>query len=305
MTLTEGDQQVTLCSLGARLMDWRVSHQGGEIPVVLGYRDAESYRGDPFYIGALVGRVANRISGATFQWQGETVDLPANEGANLLHGGRGGFDQCNWVLERDGDSAVQMRVTSDHGDQGFPGRIEVTGTVRLCGGVLRYDIEARSDRPTPINIAQHAYYNLMGAGDILEHCVDIASTSWTPSKPDLTPHGTITSLPEAAMRLQQGIAVGAATSGQGVDMNYVLADHEGKGHARVSAPNGLALGIETDQPCLQLYTGRYLTGDFAPFSGLCLEPQGYPDAVNCGFPVSLATPDQPYRQTLELTLEKT
>ncbi|NRB33666.1 MAG: galactose mutarotase [Rhodobacteraceae bacterium] len=288
---------MSLLSYGARLQSWQVAHQSDAVNVVLGHDAPAAYLTDPHSMGILAGRVANRISGAALGWNWQRYVLDANELPNTLHGGRVGFGQRHWALEQDGPRGAVMHLVSEHGDMGFPGRVEVTVQVTLTGGTLSYDIMAMADRPTPVNLAHHAYWNLMGQGDVLGHRVAVAADNWTPVGPGLIPTGQIEPLTPALTALKTGKMIGEATE-EGCDMNYVL----DQGHAQVDAPNGLRLTVATDQPCLQFYTGHKLTAPFRPFGGLCLEPQGYIDAVNAGFPVAIAGPDTPYRQISSFTI---
>jgi aldose 1-epimerase len=313
--LQEGDVRVSLLSYGARLQDWRVAHRGKEVPVVLGHANPDAYRRDPFWLGALVGRVANRISGAQYSLNGETFSLSANEGANTLHGGVGGFSHQHWNIERDGDRRVELTLTSPDGDQGFGGRLDLRVVISLKNGWLSYDIMAASDRPTPVNIAHHAYYNLMGGGDVRKHLVDVAASRWTPVDSASVPTGQIANLNDAHIALRDGAciedALRALKGTTGFDMNYVLdqdasMDQVPTYAARVRAENGLSLTVKTDQPCMQFYSGHKLAAPFAAYGGLCLEPQGYVDGLNqSGFPISLATPELPYRQQLSLKVSAT
>jgi len=304
--LGDGDVSVAILSLGAITQDWRVPLGDQRVPVVLGYRTPQDYAANPCYLGIIAGRVASRISGAGFVIDGQQYDLPANDPPNHLHGGARGIHTQIWDMEPDGDRAVRLSLVSQHGDQGYPGRVAFEVTITLTGFELCYDMRATSDRPTPVNLAQHSYYNLMGQGGIGDHHLQIAADKYTPLDQGLIPTGQTAALEGRDFDLRQGRTLRQADPAeQGLDMNFVLNDVSDRPTACLSAPNGLQLRLTTDQPCLQLYTGAHLrplgpplTGQtHAPFSGVCLEPQGFPNAVNTpGFPSVLITPDQPYHQ---------
>ncbi|MBO9451643.1 galactose mutarotase [Tropicibacter sp. R16_0] len=301
--LNDGDVSVAILSLGCITQDWQVPVRGKQVSAVLGYRDPQAYVHNPCYLGAIVGRVANRISDAAFELNGERFALDANEPPHHLHGGERGLHAHNWRMEADGNRAVQLQTTSPDGEGGYPGRLELTVTITLRDHKLTYEMEAHSDRPTPVNLAQHSYYTLGQA------TVQIPAKTYTPVNEQMIPLGTVEPLLGQPFDLSAGRPLSAAVSGgSGLDMNYVL---DG---TRVEARGGgLHLRMETDQPCLQLYTAQHLRRvaeplagqTHAPFSGFCLEPQGYPNAINTpAFPLSLATPEQPYRQRLTVSIHE-
>lgn len=296
-----------MLSLGCVTQDWRVLRGGQPVPVVLGFSDPEAYRGNPHYIGAIAGRVANRISGSGFDLGGQRWRLEANEPPNHLHGGPAGLSHRNWQMEPDGARAVRMRVTSEHGEGGYPGRLDVEVTVTLSGAQLCYEMVARSDRPTPVNLAQHSYYSL-GAPSVRDLRLTVPAAHVTPCGPAMLPTGEIRPVQGTPLDFRAGRRIDLADPhGQGIDLNYVLSGDE----PVTLRGNGMRLELRGDQPCLQLYTGHKLSPGAAPsggqvhtpFAGLCLEPQGYPDAVNRPeFPSPLATPEEPYRQRLTVTI---
>jgi len=298
--LEGGDVSVAILNRGCITQDWQVPLRGTRVPVVLGYADPADYAHNPAYLGVIAGRVANRISGAAFTLDGQRYDLPANEAPNHIHGGPEGLHTRLWEMEADGARAVRLTLVSPHGEGGYPGRLDLTVTIRLEGDALTYDIRAVSDRPTLLNLAQHSYYSL-GAETCRDFHVTLPASRHTPNDAARIPTGEIVPVTDRPFDFRNGRSIAEADpERQGLDMNFVL----DRGQARVTG-NGLVLEIETDQPCLQLYSGQHLNPlhpplpgqSHAPFAGLCLEPQGYPNAVNTpGFPCPLVTPDHPYRQ---------
>ncbi|MEX0285832.1 MAG: aldose epimerase family protein [Paracoccaceae bacterium] len=299
--LSDGESSVRLLSIGCVTQDWQVPHEGAFVPAVLGYDDPESYRANPAYLGAIVGRVANRIANARFELDGQVYQLDANEGPHHLHGGPGALSHRFWQVERDGSRAARFTLHSTHGDGGYPGAVDFAVTISLSGNSLTYDMRATPDRPTPINLAQHNYYALTG-GPIHDQHLRLSAATYTPTGPDMIPSGEVAGVEGTAMDFRTSRALRDSITRGGLDHNYVLAPTDGP-VATLDA--GLSLEVQTDQPGLQVYSATHLPDHatplpgqtHAPFHALCLEPQGYPNALNTpGFPSIIATPDQPYQQ---------
>ena len=308
--LEAGDMSVTILSLGCITHDWRVPLDDTLVPIVLSYRDPADHLRHPGSLGIIAGRVANRIANAQFSHDGTTYQLAANEGTNQLHGGPRGLASRNWDLEPDGSTGVQLQHQSPDGDQGFPGRVDFTVTIRLQNNRLIYDMSAVPDRATPINLAQHSYYNLMGNGTIWDHQLQIAANAYTPTDGALIPTGMTALLDGQPFDYRQSKLIRQADPAQkGTDVNLVLEQTAQNPAATLIAPNGLCLKLWTDQPGLQLYTGAKLSAKAPPmeaqthqaFAGLCLEPQHFPDAPNqLQFPSIIYTPERPYHQRLTI-----
>ncbi|SFM57517.1 aldose epimerase family protein [Shimia aestuarii] len=309
--LRDGDVSVAILSLGCITQDWRVPHQGARRSIVLGYADPVAYLDNPANLGTIVGRVANRIGHATFALNGSRHRLDANIAPHMLHGGTGGIGKRLWQMEPDATNAVQLRLSSPDGDQGFPGRADFRVTITLAGNTLTYDMGAEVDRPTPINLAQHNYYNLMGHGSARDHVLRLPAAQITETDGDSIPTGAL--LPISGTRHDFTTARSFAEADPqalGYDDNFALDGNV----ATLTAPDGLRLTLETDQPGMQLYSSRYLEPVHPPVPGqshtaydaICLEAQHFPDAVNHPhFAPIIATPDRPYHQRLTLRVEAT
>ncbi len=308
--------EATVLNLGCITRSWRAEVGGVRLSPVLGYEQPESYLDDPFYMGSIVGRVANRIEGARFTLEGRTYRLPPNEGPNLLHGGAAGLSRQIWQAEALAPDRLRLQHVSPDGADGaggFPGAARFTVTITLEARALIYDMQAEVDRPTPISLAQHNYYSLAHGTRLRDHHLQLAAQAHTPMRADGVPEGRIAPLPpaldmRAPRRLGELPALGPG--GAGLDENFVLAPGGGPA-ARLSYPGAGTLSLTTDQPGLQVYTaqglGRHapaLAGQsLGPFAGICLEAQGFPNAVNTpAFPSIIATPARPYRQRLRLEL---
>lgn len=305
-TLRDGQTAVTVLSIGCAIQDWTVAGHR----VVLGYADPEAYRANPASLGVVCGRVVNRISDAAFTLDGRRWTLPANHGPHHIHGGPGGFGWRNWHLEPGGARALRLSLHSPHLDQGYPGALEVSVTLTLDGPRLTWDMEARPDRVTPVNLAQHVYFNLRGTGLVHDHCLRIAAARCTPTANGM-PTGEITTVEGTRFDFRKARTLAEADPGSGgYDLNYILDKTEGP-QAEL-ATETMRLRLWTDRPGIQLYTSGGLRQAADPHPGqehlpggaVCLEAQDFPNALNvAGFGSILCTPDAPYRQrtAIEIT----
>ncbi len=309
--LEQGEVRVTILSLGCITRDWRVRGR----PMVLGFADPLHYLDNRFSFGVIAGRVANRTAHGRFMLDGRLVQLSRNHGAHHLHGGFRGLGRQNWRMESDGSRAVQLRRRSPDGEEGYPGAVDFTLTIRLEGHRLHYDMQGLPDRPTPVNLAQHSYYNLAGGGPVLDHQLWIAASRYTPTDDAQLPSGEIRSVAGTRHDFTTPRTLAQSDpSGKGHDVNLVLdPDRDQAAPAAIlRAPDRqFALRLWTDQPGIQLYDAMHMGGcdgghDGARhdrFHGLCLEPQHFPDSLNHpGFPSILCTPDAPYRQRLSVEI---
>lgn len=295
--LTAGDMDVTLLSFGAITQSWRI----GARNIVLGYDDPAQYGSDPYYLGAICGRLANRIRAGRFPFAGGEVQLPLNSGPNTLHGGPEGLNSRHWQIEPDtAANAVRLAYVSPDGESGFPGRATFEIVVALTETALVYDMRAEVDRPMPINLAQHNYYNLAGGGEIWDHVLSVPADSYLVAGADLIQTGRIAPVAGTKFDFREARTIGAADPRRdGIDA--CLALQSGAPGAVLSAPGGPTLSFFTGQPGMQVYNAATLAEPFAPFTAVCLEPEGFPDAVNHpGFPSQIVTPDKPYRQKLTI-----
>lgn len=309
--------EVDILSWGVVVRDWRVPLKGGKRSVVLGFESFEPYPAHSPYFGAVVGRVANRIGKAQFSLDGTSYSIPPNEGENALHGGAQSFGKLVWdAAIDDATNAVVLTLGSPHGAMGFPGNVRVTATYTLRGNRLRLDFTGTTDRPTPLSLVQHQYFNLGTGADVLDHRYWLKAHAYTEVDAGLIPTGNIL---EAAPGSKWDFAQpktlrDAAGKPVDYDGNVVLdAGRDFKDPiAIVTAPqNDLTLKLWSDQPGLQFYDGVYtnipvpgLGGKaYKAHSGFCLEDQAFPDAVNHPhFPSILVTPDAPYSHWCEFEI---
>jgi len=294
-----------LSSRGAGLVGLNAPDRAGKLAdVVLGFDTAQEYADhSQLYFGSTIGRVANRIRGASFVLGDQTYTLAANDGSNHLHGGPArSFDKVDWAAEQNQselEASVAFRYTSPHLEEGYPGQLDTVVTYTLTAqDELRIEYEARSDRATPVNLTHHTYWNLAGggAGTILDHELQVQADTYTVIDDELIPTGAIESVDGTVFDFRKPLAIGSriseleSTGARGYDHNYVLsgARTEPAFAARVSDPaSGRVVEVWTTRPCLQVYSGNFITpttgkqdAQYGARSGICLEPQGYPDALH-------------------------
>lgn len=302
--------------LTLELMDWGATWLSCRVPVpgeaqprevLLGGATPAAHRANTAYLGATVGRYANRIGGSRIAHGGQTWALTPQAGsAHQLHGGPDGFDRRHWTVLARGDDAVRFGLVSPDGDQGFPGELRVEMTVRLPGdGVIEQDFEARSSATTPVCLTNHAYFNLDGdAGDIRRHQLRVPASHYLPVDEALIPLGPLAPVAGTPFdfRAARPIAAGNAPDAGAYDHAFLLdgaaeparAERDAardpvlQTAAELRAGDGrLRLVIETSMAAVQVYTGAYLgsqTGrdgqPMNPHAGVALEPQCLPDSPN-------------------------
>lgn len=295
-TLERAGVRVRILSYGGIVQSVEVPDRDGRaVNVVLGFADLDGYLENPGpYLGALVGRYANRIAGGRFPLDGLTYALALNNAPNSLHGGERGFDKRVWDVEPV-EHGVRLSRVSPHGEEGFPGRLEVSATYTLDeSGALHLAYEAVTDAPTVVNLTNHSYFNLGGSGNAGGHELRIAASRFTPVDADLIPTG-VEDVADTRFDFREARKVGA-----GYDHNFVL--DKGVTPAPVEVAelhdpaSGRVLTVATTEPGLQLYTADHLSEPFAPGDGIALETQHFPDSPNRpDFPSTVLRPDGTYR----------
>ncbi len=295
-----------IISYGAIIQELQAPDRSGNFTNVLLTTDTlERFESGFSGAAAVIGRVVNRIAGAQFELDGKTFQLPANDKGNTIHGGRKGFAQSVWTVEeiarKDGESSVKLTYQSKDGEEGFPGNLKTTVTYTLTdANELRMDIEAVTDRPTIVNLANHAYWNLAGSGNCLDHLLSIPADKFTPTKANMIPTGEIVSLEGTPIDFRQPTRIGERLAQlppgmNGYDHNFILEEVKVmKLAARLVEPkSGRTMEVHTTQPAVQLYTGNHLA-----HGGVCLETQHYPDAIHHqNFPSIVVRPAEPLKET--------
>lgn len=306
---------------GAIWTEMHVPDRDGKMDdVVLGFDNLDRYlAGHPMF-GAIVGRVANRIAKGKFTLDGKEYTLAINNGPNSLHGGNKGFDKYVWKAEpvpaADG-VAVKLTHRSPDGDEGYPGNLDVRVTYTLTNqNEFKIDYSATTDKATPVNLTNHAYFNLGGAGseNILEHMLMIAADEFTLSDESLIPTGVIDPVEETPLDFRKPRRIGARITAfspkiGGYDHNFVIRKSKTQPAlaARALDPKtGRVMEMFTTEPGVQLYTSNFMDGSikgkggvaYQKYHAFCLEAQHFPDSVNHPeFPSVILRPGKTYQQT--------
>ncbi|KAM3849636.1 galactose mutarotase-like [Diretmus argenteus] len=320
-TLQSSQVRVEVLTLGAIIRSVCSRGKDGRMEdLVLGFDHLEGYVLDRRYLGAMVGRVANRIAGGRLVVEGTEYQLDINNGPNAIHGGLRGFNKAIWVAEAV-KGGLCLRHTSPDGDQGYPGELQVSVTYTLQGETLTAEYQAHSTKTTPINLTNHSYFNLAGQGaaDIYDHEVSISAQSYLPVDDTSIPTGEVREVEGTPFDLRKPVLIGCQLNkvpGTGFDDNFCLAlpgDPWAERHAaRVCHPvSGRVLEVSTSQPGVQFYTANVLDGSlmgkggarYRKHSAFCLETQNWPNAVNqASFPDSLLRPGEEYRHITRFTI---
>jgi aldose 1-epimerase len=307
VTLESAEAAVSILSFGCVTRDWRVDGPDGPLPMVLGFPRLEDYLHHARSHGAVVGRVANRTRDAAFTLDGRRYQLTANEGPNHLHGGATGLGRRIWEMETDtAANTLYLFYRSPDGEEGYPGLVDFTVSFRLEGPRLICEMAGTPDRPTPISLANHNYYNLGGSGTVKDHLLRVDARAYTPTDAGLIPTGEIRPLEGTPFDFSTEREIGDTA----LDLNLVLdPDRDRKRPAaRATCPRtGRRLEMWSDEPGVQLFDAPAMTievpghdgQDYGPFAGLCLEAQHFPDSLHHPeWPGIIATPETPYFQRL-------
>jgi aldose 1-epimerase len=323
-TLTnKNGAKVKIISYGARVVSIEVRDGEGKLgDVALGYDDIQGYEKDSSYLGSIVGRYGNRIAKGRFTLDGVTYTLATNNNGNHLHGGLRGFDKVVWTGNGSvvaGAARLKLTYLSKDREEGYPGNLSVTVIYTWTNrNELKIEYSATADKATVLNLTNHAYFNLAGAGvgDILNHEMRINALRFTPTNETSIPTGELRSVKGTPLDFTSAQRIGARIeakyeqliSGAGYDHNFVLNKPSGKlGLAAevFEATSGRVLRVYTTEPGVQFYSGNFLNGAigkqglaYPRRSGFCLETQHFPDSPNHPkFPSTVLRPGGRYTQT--------
>ncbi len=317
----KGGMSVHVITYGATVTQINVPDQAGKFAnVVLGFDDLAGYQSDANqYFGCTTGRVANRTAKGKFTVDGKEYSLAVNNGPNHLHGGvKRSLDKVVWRAEAvslDDGGAVKFTYVSPDGEEGYPGELKISVLYTLIpANALRISYEATTNQKTPVNLTNHSYFNLAGAGSptVLDHVLTLNAGRYSPTDETLIPTGKLEPVAGTPLDFKQPTRIGerieklVKTPFLGYDHNFAI-NQEKPGEltlaAKVSEPTtGRTLTVHTDQPGVQVYSGNFLKGQkgaggkmYPQRSALCLETQNYPNAVNLpGFPSPLLEPGKVY-----------
>lgn len=306
---------------GGRIIGlWVPDKNGKIIDVVVGMNSAQAYaQSTEPYFGATIGRVGNRIAKGRFTLNGEEYSIPINNNGNTLHGGNKGFQYVVWEAEKINDQTLVLRYTSPDMEEGFPGNLEVKVTYTLTyDKSLKIEYEATTDKATPVNLTNHAFFNLNGegSGSILEHSVLLYADRFTPVNHTLIPTGEFRDVEGTPFDFTEPRKIGEYIEanneqlemGKGYDHNFVLNEtrENGMNHAATieGDQSGIVMNVYTQEPGLQFYSGNFMKGKNTLKSGakddfrtaFALETQHFPDAPNQkNFPPIILDPGEKYK----------
>ncbi|QDU90215.1 Aldose 1-epimerase precursor [Pirellulimonas nuda] len=315
---------IRLITRGATLIGVDVPDRDGRFDdVVFGFDTAEEYESDKYqYFGCTTGRCANRIAEGKFILDGKDYQLAVNNDPNHLHGGaQRSLDKVVWAaepFEKPHARGVKFSYTSPDGEENYPGELAIEVTYTLTDkNAIRIQYKATTDKATPVNLTNHSYFNLSGAGDptINDHVLTINADRYTPVDDTLIPTGELASVEGTPLDFRTPTRIGERvdqlndTAALGYDHNFVL-NQDAEGEMTTAAvvydpASGRVLTVRTTEPGVQFYGGNFLRGDtgkagkpYAYRSGLCLETQHFPNSINTpDFPSVVLEPDQTYTQT--------
>lgn len=321
-TLKSEKLEAQISTYGAAIIVLRTPDRSGRWEdIIIGPQDLASHVANqrsngPIFFGVTVGRYANRIAHGKFSLNGKTYTLPKNDGENSLHGGPGGFHNVVWESEPI-TNGVAFHYLSKDGEQGYPGNLSVTVRYTVVGADLKIAYQATTDKPTVLNLTNHAYFNMAGAGrgTVLAHQLKLFASRFTRGDAHLMPTGEIRSVAGTPVDFRESTTVGDRINSEdelirlahGYDHNFVI-DEQGaklKQAAEMYEPlTGRVMEVWTTEPAIQFYTGNFLDGSFmgknrvtyGKRAAFCLETQHYPDSPNHPqFPSTVLRPGQSFQ----------
>lgn len=297
-TLRAPSLEADILDYGATIQALRVQDRAGQWrDVVLGYDTIGEYETNDGYLGACIGRVANRLDGAEFTLNGTRYPLAKNDGDNTLHGGDRGFDKYVWDAEA-GEDFLRFTRTSPDGEEGYPGTLRLSVTYRAANGALELIYDAVSDRDTLCNLTNHAYWNLNGGGTVLEHTMQMNADAFLENTDECSPTGKILAVEGTPMDFRTPKPIGKdielddiqLRNCGGYDHNFCLRTEQPMHEAAIlrSEQSGITMRVLTTLPGIQVYSANVLThrcgkhgATYGKWDAVCLETQFYPNSMKC------------------------
>jgi len=303
---SEAGLEAEVLTYGGILRALRLDVDGRPVPLVLGLDDLPAYLADSANLGRLVGRCGGRIANGRYQHDDRMYRLSVNDGRHHLHGGMGGFGQHLWRVVAQDASRVRLNCTFEHGEDGYPGRLEVSAELRLQGTTLHLEYMAHCDATTPFDPTYHPYFNLAGdpAVPAAAQLLRVPADRYLPVDAELIPLGQAARVDGTPFDFRRPVTPARNTdpvhpqivTGNGYDHCLVLGDGADCSAELYSPHSGIAMRVSSDAPAVVLYEGQILDAHHPRLGrGVCLEPQGFPDAPNHpGFPDAIVRPGQQY-----------
>ncbi|WP_168171436.1 aldose epimerase family protein [Lacimicrobium sp. SS2-24] len=303
--INENGMRCRLSNLGARILSVDVPFARFNSEMLLNYACESAYIDDPYYMGAIIGRVSNRIGGGRFSLNGKDYRLSRNEGMHCLHGGRPGLSEREWKIEKSTASEVVYSYCSPHMENGFPGQADLMVKYRLSReNEICITLTGKVSQATPLSLTSHCYFNL-GERTISDLSLQLSDFRYMVCDDENVATGEVADLRLDYPSVICGNRI-ALSAAHPLDHCMLLAESEAgqSNEAYVAAKltslkNNVVMRLYTDQPAIQLYTSSGLSHPFTPFSAICLEAQGVVNSINLPNTASpLATPSQPYCKTI-------
>lgn len=298
--------EAQVLTYGGILHALRLDTDNNPVSLVLGLDDLPAYLADGMHLGRLIGRCGGRIAHGRYEYKGRTYQLSLNGGHHHLHGGTGGFGQRLWRVEEQAADRVRLACTLEDGEDGYPGRVDVVAGFRVQGTTLQLEYTAHSDAATPFDPTYHPYFNLAGDSAVpaAEQLLRVPADRYLPLDAELIPLGEIARVDGTPFDFRRPRAPARNTdpthpqirAGKGYDHPLVLADSADCTGELYSPHSGVAMRVTSDAPAVVFYEGQALDVQHPHLGrGLCLEPQGFPDALNhAGFPDAILQPGEQY-----------
>ncbi len=298
--LKDGNIEADIITYGGIVTDIRVNDKNGkQLSTVVAYDTLEEYIAGKSFYGAIIGRFGNRIEGGKFLIDGVEYNVSQNEGKNTLHGGKAGFDRKIWTVKNVSENSIELFYSSPDGEEGFPGKLDVTVTYTLADNSLKIDYSAVTDKPTVVSLTNHSYFNVKGVDKTTDDVkLFIDANKITPVDSELIPHGDFMDVENTLFDFRTpkpficDLSADAVLAERGCfDENFVLC---GTGLRKIasieSIETGLTMDVISDCPGMQIYTGNR--------HGIALETQNFPNAVNCPeYPSAVLRPGEVYKTT--------
>jgi aldose 1-epimerase len=300
---------VKTLNIGATLFE--VFHKKKKINLILNLGKISSYNKNKNYLGATCGRYANRIKNAQFKIKGVNYKLSKNEGKNILHGGKKGFDSKIWHIKNSSKSHITYYYISPDKEEGFPGELYTTCSYSLDKYTLKINMNARTSYTTHVNLVNHAYWNLEKIKkNIFNHCVRINANNYLENDKENIPTGKIIKVDGTHFDFRKLRRIGESISNKtnGFDENFIIKNNS-RFVAKIYSPKSkIELKIFSNQPGVQFYTGQHLryvnqNKRINKYQGMCFETQGFPNAPNnIKFPSTLLNPSQTYKHNIRFVI---